>query len=152
MPVNVRRRPKPLVLVVPADPNAPPPPELAGVGHNGGPSLEPDLIDACEADPVEASEPDLCLDTALSSGEVSFGKLLREIRVELGISQREAAEMSGVSRGSIRKIETEDREGNIRTINRLAKCFGYELDLIAVAPPERKRRPVGGKKAAAKSG
>ena len=42
--------------------------------------------------------------------------------------------MSGVSRGALRKIESSDRDGHIRTIARLVSVMGYEIDLIAVTP------------------
>lgn len=114
----------------PAAPSDPPP-----LGHNGGPPLD-----------EEPKEP---VDTGGDYEEPSFGRMIREIREEAGLSQRELADLSGVSRGALRKIESDERDGHIRTIARLARVVGYEVDLVAVNPlPPKERRDRNGRRAA----
>jgi|SRR4051794_10471618 DNA-binding XRE family transcriptional regulator len=123
--------------------------ELVSRRHNGGPPLDDEASgdEAAVAHPleialVEEAKPELLLDTGSTgkAGEPSFGKLIRDIRQEAGLSQRELSDMSGVSRGALRKIESSDRDGHIRTIARLVSVMGYEIDLIAVTPLFPRRR------------
>lgn len=145
MPVTIIRKPAPAIN----DQQAALSPEEAArhaIGSNGGPVLE-------DASSLEAEEDSSACDDSIQNEsdatidrgdehEVSFGKMIKEIRQEAGVSQRELSDLSGVSRGALRKIESDDRDGHIKTIARLAKVLGYEIDLIAVnpLPPKGKRR------------
>lgn len=52
---------------------------------------------------------------------------LKEFRVERGISQEKLAEMSGISRATLSKIENnEETNVNTRTMVKLADIFGVK--------------------------
>jgi transcriptional regulator with XRE-family HTH domain len=54
-----------------------------------------------------------------------FGKNLRAARVELGLSQEEIADRSGVPQGEISRIERGERDPRVSTVLRLAKAIGF---------------------------
>lgn len=66
------------------------------------------------------------------SRESRWGKMLREIRVETGVSQRELSRRTGITRSIITRVESGKTAGFVTDIERIASVLGYELDLIYV--------------------
>ena len=60
---------------------------------------------------------------------VRFGRRLREIRVEQGISQEKLAEKSGVLRTTISRIETGRYNASIDIVDKItsAMCVTFEM-------------------------
>lgn len=56
-------------------------------------------------------------------------KSLRDIRINEGISQAELSEMSGLTQMTISTIETGRRKPKIETVEKLAGCLGYEINI-----------------------
>jgi len=54
------------------------------------------------------------------------GMRLKELRRERALSQRELAQLSGVSYDAIAKLERGRREAQPRTVRRLAEALGVE--------------------------
>lgn len=63
-----------------------------------------------------------------------WGNLIRELREERGISQRELARHSGINRNTLRSLESGTCTSVIH-VERLLAFFGYEID--AFASPDR---------------
>lgn len=60
-----------------------------------------------------------------------YGKRIRELRKEKGLSQTELAELLGFKSGSaIGMIEREERELGIESLNKLAEIFSVTTDYI----------------------
>lgn len=53
----------------------------------------------------------------------NLGKNLRETRKQLGLTQEEVAERSGVQAGEISRIESGKRDPQVSTVERLAKAL-----------------------------
>lgn len=84
------------------------------------------------------------------------GSLLRYARVRAGLTQRELAELSGVSQPGVARIEAGRVSPRVMTLNRLLMACGSRLDgvprrgqgvdrtaireLLALSPDERLRR------------
>ena len=60
----------------------------------------------------------------------SFGKKLREIRLERKLSQAELAEMADVHEKHISKIETGLYKPNFKTLNKILKALNLRLEDI----------------------
>lgn len=60
----------------------------------------------------------------------TFGEKLRRLREEKGETQQDIAKMLKVSRTSISKYESDDREPDIETIKALSKHFNVSVDFI----------------------
>ena len=58
---------------------------------------------------------------------------LRELRQQRNMTQLEVAESLGVSRVTITKYETGDREPDLKTAQRLAELFGVSIDYLVGA-------------------
>jgi transcriptional regulator with XRE-family HTH domain len=53
-----------------------------------------------------------------------LGKNLRAVRLDLGLSQEEIAERSGVPQGEVSRIERGERDPRVSTVLQLAKAIG----------------------------
>ncbi len=53
-----------------------------------------------------------------------LGKNLRAARLDLGLSQEEIAERSGVPQGEVSRIERGERDPRVSTLLQLAKAIG----------------------------
>lgn len=58
-----------------------------------------------------------------------WGDILREIREEQGISQRSLAELAGVNRNVLRRLEKNEGSSSVDVIERISAVLGYSLDL-----------------------
>jgi len=61
---------------------------------------------------------------------VTFGQRLRELRNRRGLSQRELAEIIGVSKSSANMYERDEREPSFRTLGAIADFFGVSMDYL----------------------
>lgn len=59
-----------------------------------------------------------------------FGQRLRELREERGISQRELAEIIGISKGAVYYYESDGRAPDIVTLEKLCDYFGVSADYL----------------------
>ena len=58
-----------------------------------------------------------------------WGDILRDIREEQGISQRSLADLAGVNRNVLRRLEKNTGASSIDVIERIAAVLGYAFDL-----------------------
>lgn len=63
-----------------------------------------------------------------------WGKIVRDIREERGISQRALADLAQVNRSSLRRIEEGKTDGQMETVERILGVLGYELEAHLVRP------------------
>jgi transcriptional regulator with XRE-family HTH domain len=61
--------------------------------------------------------------------ELNFGALVRQIRQEKNISQRELARRSGVNRNILRRLESENT-GRVEILSILVSTMGYEIGVV----------------------
>lgn len=64
----------------------------------------------------------------------NWGKLLAEIQMESGVSQRRLSQCTGIHRAAIRKVLA-GRNISIHQLEAMFSALGYELDAIKVGPP-----------------
>jgi len=68
----------------------------------------------------------------LVESQVNFwGRLIRNLRDEQKISQRQLAAKAKVNRSTLRRIEDNEARGDIDIIERLLNFLGYELEAMA---------------------
>lgn len=65
---------------------------------------------------------------------LSFGRLTREMRVRLDISQRQLAAAVGLSRGYIARIESGTANPTLAHVEQIADVLGLDLALVATPP------------------
>ena len=58
-----------------------------------------------------------------------WGDVLREIREEQAISQRQLAEMAHINRNALRRFEKNGQGSSMAMIESLARVLGYSFDL-----------------------
>jgi transcriptional regulator with XRE-family HTH domain len=63
------------------------------------------------------------------AADVSFGRLLRALRRDAGLSQRQLAERIGTTQSAIARLEAGRTEPKIATLTRLADALGCDLTL-----------------------
>lgn len=61
---------------------------------------------------------------------MGIGKIIYDLRIERGISQKELAEAIGVSQSTIAKLEVGRNEATASTIRKLAKFFDVSADYL----------------------
>lgn len=62
----------------------------------------------------------------------SWGTMLRSIRADQGISQRQLALMANVSRNALRRMENQTGPVTMDFMERILCALGYELDIFPV--------------------
>ncbi len=67
-----------------------------------------------------------------------FGNRLKQIRKEKGLTQKELAQLLGVSSGAIGLYEQNRRTPDIETIKRIAKILGVGPSYFLEETPEKK--------------
>lgn len=60
-----------------------------------------------------------------------YGRFIREVRESRRLSQREVAEVSGITQSNISAFENDRRVPSADTLNRLLVACGYELAAVA---------------------
>ena len=61
---------------------------------------------------------------------LSFGSILKKLRLELNLNQKELADKIGISRSSIAMYETDQRTPDYETINALSDFFNVSSDYL----------------------
>jgi transcriptional regulator with XRE-family HTH domain len=74
------------------------------------------------------------------NGNNFWGNLIRSLREEQRISQRTLAFAAKVNRSTLRRIESGQTSGDIRIIERLLNCLGYELEALEEVNAAQTRR------------
>lgn len=59
-----------------------------------------------------------------------WGKIFRELRTENGLSQHQVSHGAKINRSTLRRIEEGRACGHLDVVERLARYFGYELDIV----------------------
>lgn len=72
----------------------------------------------------------------------SFAEILRQLRVEKGLSQQQLATKMFVNRSSIARWESGSRMPDLILIPRLAECLGVEASTLLPESDARKRTPL----------
>ena len=62
--------------------------------------------------------------------DVVFGKLLRALREAKGYSQEELGHQAGLTRNYISLLELGQKSPTLRTMVKLAKCFGISVSTL----------------------
>ena len=61
---------------------------------------------------------------------IKFGKIIKELRIERGLSQEELGHKAGLHRTYIGMIERAEKNITIENINKLSKALGVPLSSI----------------------
>lgn len=61
---------------------------------------------------------------------LSIGALIKSIRTQLGISQKSLAGRAGVPQSTISRIEQEERDANLATLNKILAAISCDLVII----------------------
>lgn len=70
---------------------------------------------------------------------MNFGKRLKSLRLEKGLSQKELANIINISHANISKYESNSVEPNIEIINKLASYFDVSTDYLLARTLVRKQ-------------
>ena len=70
------------------------------------------------------------VDRTAREGQRKFGERLSELRLGLGLSQHRLAELSGVGRVTIARIEAASQSPRLETVRRLAAAMGYPIQAL----------------------
>ena len=62
-------------------------------------------------------------------GQADFGALVRTLRIEAGLSQRELAARMGTTQSAIARLEASTTHPTLVTLGKLAAAVGHELEL-----------------------
>lgn len=70
---------------------------------------------------------------------MAYGVRIKELRVEMELTQDEMAEKTGYTRSAIASWETERREPDIPTFKRLAEFFGVQTEYVMGISDEKNK-------------
>ncbi len=73
---------------------------------------------------------------------INFGKTLRQLRTQKGLSQEQLADMVFVTRSTVARWERGNRMPDARTISLLATCLGVNTDTLLNAALQPDGKPV----------
>lgn len=79
----------------------------------------------------------------MSTDRSSAGALLREARLEAGLTQAELAERANMTQSVVSAYETGRRQPSLRMLQRLVRATGGQLE-VAVRPARKRHEPMGG--------
>ena len=82
------------------------------------------------------------VDTIALEGQRKFGERLSELRHRSGLSQRELAELSGVGRVTIARIEAASQSPRLETAQRLAAAMGCPIQALMMDDWEEWRAEI----------
>lgn len=68
-----------------------------------------------------------------------WGAMIRTIRLEQGLSQRQLAIGARVNRSTLRRLEEGDARGEIVMIERVLNYMGYEMEVMLEEAVDRRR-------------
>ena len=72
------------------------------------------------------------VDRTALEGQRRFAERLSSLRRRSGLSQRELAELSGVGRVTIARIEVASQSPRLETVQRLATAMGYPIQALMI--------------------
>lgn len=78
-----------------------------------------------------------CPAGAAAHDGTDFGRLIKELRVNSGMSQRELGERLGTTQSAIARLEAGNAEPKLGTLQKLAMAFGRDLHLYVRAQESR---------------
>ena len=61
---------------------------------------------------------------------LTIGALIKSIRVQLGMSQKALAKRAGVPQSTISRIEQEERDANLSTLNKILSVISCDLVIV----------------------
>ena len=67
-----------------------------------------------------------------SDAEFQIAKLVYSLRNELGLTQKELAEKTGINQSNISKLENGSGNVTLKTLDRIIKSLGKKLTISAV--------------------
>jgi transcriptional regulator with XRE-family HTH domain len=68
--------------------------------------------------------------TRVSVRGLTIGALIKTIRVQLGMSQKALAKRAGVPQSTISRIEKEERDANLSTLNKILSAISCDLVIV----------------------
>lgn len=68
--------------------------------------------------------------TRIAVRGLTIGSLIKSIRVQLGMSQKALAKRAGVPQSTISRIEQEERDANLSTLNKILGAISCDLVII----------------------
>jgi len=68
--------------------------------------------------------------TRIAVRGLSIGALIKSIRVQLGMSQKALAKRAGVPQSTISRIEQEERDANLSTLNKILSAISCDLVIV----------------------
>jgi transcriptional regulator with XRE-family HTH domain len=72
--------------------------------------------------------------------QVVFGQNFRKARLDAGLTQSQAAELSGINQSNISLAEAGRLNATIRTMAALARVVGKPVSELLIPPPSRRRK------------
>ena len=68
--------------------------------------------------------------TRIAVRGLTIGALIKSIRVQLGMSQKALAKRAGVPQSTISRIEQEERDANLSTLNKILGAISCDLVIV----------------------
>ena len=68
--------------------------------------------------------------TRIALRGLTIGALIKSIRVQLGMSQKALAKRAGVPQSTISRIEQEERDANLSTLNKILGAISCDLVIV----------------------
>lgn len=68
--------------------------------------------------------------TRVAARGLTIGALIKSIRVQLGMSQKVLAKRAGVPQSTISRIEQEERDANLSTLNKILSAISCDLVIV----------------------
>lgn len=68
--------------------------------------------------------------TRIATRGLTIGALIKSIRVQLGMSQKALAKRAGVPQSTISRIEQEERDANLSTLNKILSAISCDLVIV----------------------
>ena len=65
-----------------------------------------------------------------------WGRLIYDLRKEMGLSQRQLAEQAQVNRSTLRRVEEGKAHGDVVMLEKLLGVLGYELEVLQLSNVE----------------
>lgn len=68
--------------------------------------------------------------TRIAARGLTIGALIKSIRVQLGMSQKALSKRAGVPQSTISRIEQEERDANLSTLNKILCAISCDLVIV----------------------
>ena len=77
---------------------------------------------------------EICQEMSVSS---DIAKAIISARLQKNITQKELADLTGISQGNISRYENCEKEPTVTTLKRIAKAMGLQVKIEFVPEPEK---------------